>query len=615
MKINQISMTTDSDIDSKKVIDAAVDNNVDRIIELDPSMTYVRSYIDNMDIVDESFTMLNEAADVPKEFVNFAYDLFNDLRDDFERPVRRSKFPFGTQKNDIKKSKPKVQYIFNLKGFKAQKIDTAEIKSNIAKKYGMIKLYDASIFDKGSDIIYGKLSSDKKYIIALTKVGIIVHNDVANTYNSNGSMSTTVIKNDNDINATLQVIITCYKIDKKILKKIDKSDYKSAKTYLKDNLSDKDKTEYEKYLEGSFGKSPIIDYTNINEHQDIKDRVHNNEYLKIVHEYCDLSNPEFKKKLIYVNEAEQNKVLMSLTSKLYATIVDKANEIDFEDIPESKGDITKLKNYDLIIETVSTIKSIIKEFKQDTNSINVISEAIANVETRKDEFTKAFRLGYEIPKLLYVTTVMAIVDSISYMIATCIEFIKTPKNESFDMVLDVMRYKKVKENLVFTNLDKLNKEFKNGNIDKVLKEISKGAVERPVNEIAVPILIGLITIASAVGVTVILIILKLLGIMQNLITYHYNKKQEKSENYELMALMLEANANNLKSNHPDWDDSKIKDVYERQMKAVEKWRKKAEKLRIISKKSEIDTEKELKNIKKLDSDSFEDASKYDSSLF
>ena len=45
-------MTTDADIDRNKVVDAAVDNDVDRIIELDPDMTYIRSYVDNMDIVD-----------------------------------------------------------------------------------------------------------------------------------------------------------------------------------------------------------------------------------------------------------------------------------------------------------------------------------------------------------------------------------------------------------------------------------------------------------------------------------------------------------------------------------------------------------------------------------
>ena len=51
------------------------------------------------------------------------------------------------------------------------------------------------------------------------------------------------------------------------------------------------------------------------------------------------------------------------------------------------------------------------------------------------------------------------------------------------------------------------------------------------------------------------------------------------------------------------------------MKVVEKWRKRAEKWCINAKKAEIETNKELNNTKKMDADEFEDATKFDSSLF
>ena len=611
MKIDKISMTVDSDINSKKVIDAAVDNDVDRIVELDPDQTYIRSYIDNMDIVDESFTMLRESAEVPKEFVNFAYDMFNDLREDFERPVNRQKFPFGTKSNDIKKSKPRIQYTFNIKGFIAQKTDPVSIKSTIAKKYGMIKLYDADLFDKGNDVVYGKLTNDNKYIIALTNVEILTSKKTSYTYTSDGSISVSSSSNDSDLNAGLRITITCFKVDEKILKKIDKSDYKSAKEYLNNNLNEKDKTAFEKYLEGSFGKSPLINHTEIHE-QEKRERTHDEDYLKIIYEYCDLSDPEFKKNLIYVNEAEQNKVLMSLTAKLYATIVDKANEIDYGDIPDTKGDITKLRNYNVMVDTVATLRDIVKEYKQDPKAVNVISEAIANIETHKDDFTKSFRLNYEFPKLLYCSTVIAILDSISYLIATCIEFIKSPKNDTFDMILDVMRYKKAREYVIFTNLEKLNGEFKNGNIDKINNAITKGAIKnvKEAGFIVPAIIIGGVIVAS-----VIIILLSVLGLIRNIVFAIYNARNEYSIYWDLQSMVLEANANSLELNHPDWDDKKKKKVYDRQMKIVERWRKRAEKFRVTAKKSEVDAEKEIKNIEKIDRDEFEDASKYDSSLF
>ena len=580
MKLDKIAMTVDADVDSNKVVDAAVDNDVDRIIELDPDMTYIRSYVDNMEIVDESYTFLRETAEVPNDFVKFAQSVMTALADKYDEVA----YKLNTEVKDKVKTQYKI--IIN----RAEDID--KLRDEITKKFNLTK-----IIDDGKEIVYGKLASGKEHLYSIKAT-------LLNT------------KDMDEKNDKVMITVTCHKLDKGILKKLSDEGK---------NLIKKAKTKYEEYLEGSYGKQDMIDYTAVEEHT-IKERSHDEDYLKIVYEYCDLSDPDFKKRLIYVNEAEQNKVLMSLTAKLYANIVDKANEIDYGDIPETKGDITKLKNYGMMVDTVATLRDIVKEFKQDPKAVNVISEAIANVETRKDEFTKAFRLGYEIPKLIYCTTVLAINDSIAYMIASCIEFIKTPKTESFDMVLDVMRYKKAKDYLIFSNLDKLNREFKNGNIDKIMKAISKGAVDKAMTEAVDSInlanpkvdkklsLAGTILLGVALA-AVAIILFTILGIFQDIVFFFYNTKNKYSQYLEMQAMVMEANANNLDVNHPEWDDAKKKEVYDRQMKLVDKWRNRAEKWRVTAKKAEVDTERELKNIKKLDSDAFEDASKYDSSLF
>lgn len=582
MKLDKIAMTVDADVDSNKVVDAAVDNDVDRIIELDPDMTYIRSYVDNMEIVDESYIFLRETAEVPNDFVKFAQSVMTALADKYDEAA----YKLNTEVKD--KAKTQYKIIIN----RAEDID--KLRDEITKKFNLTK-----IIEDGKEIIYGKLSDGKEHLYSIKAT-------LLNT------------KDMDEKNDRVMITVTCHKLDKGILKKLSDEGK---------NLIKKAKTKYEEYLEGSYGKQDMIDYTAVEEHT-VKERSHDEDYLKIVYEYCDLSDPDFKKRLIYVNEAEQNKVLMSLTAKLYANIVDKANEIDYGDIPETKGDITKLKNYGMMVDTVATLRDIVKEFKQDPKAVNVISEAIANVETRKDEFTKAFRLGYEIPKLIYCTTVLAINDSIAYMIASCIEFIKTPKTESFDMVLDVMRYKKAKDYLIFSNLDKLNREFKNGNIDKIMKAISKGAVDKALTEAEItPLhpgdtgraakklsLTGTILLGVALA-AVAIILFTILGIFQDIVFFFYNTKNKYSQYLEMQAMVMEANANNLDVNHPEWDDAKKKEVYDRQMKLVDKWRNRAEKWRVTAKKAEADTERELKNIKKLDSDAFEDASKYDSSLF
>ena len=172
MKIDKVVMTTDADVKTEKV-EAPIDVDVDSMITIDNDCLYRRSVLDDMDLVEESYSLLQESADdIPKDFVDFAFNFYNDLRDEFERPVQRAKFPIGSAYNDIKKTKPRKQYVFRIRDFRTKNVDPFEIKKNIAQKYGMIKLYDAVGIDLGTGVIYGKVSDDKKHIYAITHLDV-----------------------------------------------------------------------------------------------------------------------------------------------------------------------------------------------------------------------------------------------------------------------------------------------------------------------------------------------------------------------------------------------------------------------------------------------------------
>ena len=119
MKLDKIAMTVDADVDSNKVVDAAVDNDVDRIIELDPDMTYIRSYVDNMEIVDESYTFLRETAEVPNDFVKFAQSVMTALADKYDEAA----YKLNTEVKD--KAKTQYKIIIN----RAEDID--KLRENI----------------------------------------------------------------------------------------------------------------------------------------------------------------------------------------------------------------------------------------------------------------------------------------------------------------------------------------------------------------------------------------------------------------------------------------------------------------------------------------------------
>ena len=143
-------------------------------------------------------------------------------------------------------------------------------------------------------------------------------------------------------------------------------------------------------------------------------------YEDIMMEHFDINDDYTRKTLLSINEADQNKVLESLTSKLYQSIMDKVDDIDFGSIPDSKGDITKIENYDKLLETISVIKSILVEFRQDTSIVDTIQLSIENVQERKDLFMKGFMYGLDLPVIMYNTIVLSIISATSLIIATSI---------------------------------------------------------------------------------------------------------------------------------------------------------------------------------------------------
>ena len=263
-------------------------------------------------------------------------------------------------------------------------------------------------------------------------------------------------------------------------------------------------------------------------------------YDSIIREYFDITDSETRQILVGVSESDKNQVLSSLTNKLYQDIVDKVDDIDFGTIPRSAGDITKIENYDKLIQCVETLDNIMKENKQDTkNNIQVIREAIYNVQSRKELFQKSFQLNLELPMVLYSTIVLSIVSSVSFMISSCIEFIKSPNQDTFDVEIDKVALNRTKDNVLFSNLAKFNDACKKGQIDSTINYIIKNRIKN-FTGYEIGIIIG--------GISLIGIILNIIPIMRELIFFLYYSRVRISDYFEIQAELLQMNAYNIDSN-------------------------------------------------------------------
>lgn len=307
-------------------------------------------------------------------------------------------------------------------------------------------------------------------------------------------------------------------------------------------------------------------------------------YNKAVMEYFDMTDKKTRSKLLSMNEAGQNSILMNLTSKLYDKIVEKVDEIDYGEIPNSKGDITKLSKYESMKETIAIMHDILREYKQDSSPVDELSVALSNIESRKDLFGRAFRYNVELPIVMYNNVVLGIITGISYMIATCIEFVKDPGTNNFRISLDKLSYAKTKEHMIYSTLKTFNRSCEKGDFDKAMEAIIKANIKNFTGA----------AIVGGIAIGVIGSILVLIPVLRELIFLFYYNRMKVSDFFDIQADLLQMNAYSIEANSTLSKDEQQK-VMAKQLKYVDAFRKISNKFAIDMKKAEVSSDKEKRN--------------------
>ena len=191
----------------------------------------------------------------------------------------------------------------------------------------------------------------------------------------------------------------------------------------------------------------------------------------ILKENFDYKDKETRQFIVSLTEDEKSTVVTALAGALYDKIIEKVDDIDFGTIPKSKGDITKIDGYDNLTECVQIIKKLVLEYKESSEIIDTVINAIENVKQRKALFMKAFALKVQLPIMVYNLITLSIVHSVSYLIAVCIEYIKNP-DTSMDLAISKTAYNNAHDNVLFQQLREFNMACGSGQLDSTLSEIS-----------------------------------------------------------------------------------------------------------------------------------------------
>ena len=302
--------------------------------------------------------------------------------------------------------------------------------------------------------------------------------------------------------------------------------------------------------------------------------------------YFDKSDSLTRNILLSVNEADQNVVMSSLSSKLYEHIKEHVEDVDFGTIPLSKGDITKIDNYEELVDCVNIITQILQQYNQNTESIETVSIAIQNMIDRTEMFEKAYRLNIEMPIITYNTIVLAIVSSVSYMISSCIEFVKMADDRGFDIAIDKVAAVKTKECVLFKDLARFNSACAKGEFDKAMNYVMGVNTKNFVGFTG----LGAASAAAALGC-----LLLIVPIIRELIFFFYYSRTRVSNYFDAQAALLTMNAYNIENNLSREDKTR-KEIAKKQMKIADKFKKIANAVKVNTKVGESKSDKEISKL-------------------
>ena len=317
------------------------------------------------------------------------------------------------------------------------------------------------------------------------------------------------------------------------------------------------------------------------------------QYMQLVSEYYDLSDYKTKKDILFCNEAKKMTNVEHIVGKLYEHIKANYTGIDFGTIPKSRGVITKVENFQQIVDCLNVIRDLIVEYNEDPKLVTTLYTVIDNVQKRERTFAKAFALNIELPIMLYNMAVMSVIAGTSLLITSSIEYIKNG-HDSFSMSFDKVSYNKSQNHVLYQYAEQFNNECRNGNIDKLCNECIKNNMtqvresgdivlqEMPFNPLMIPLV-----------VTAIIGSLKIFFfVLRKGIYWFLHMRMNVSDWFAIQAEFLRINAENLKYRDDDKGDDHRKAVYQRQLKWVESFKKLSNFFALKDSKAQKDAQKD-----------------------
>lgn len=281
-----------------------------------------------------------------------------------------------------------------------------------------------------------------------------------------------------------------------------------------------------------------------------------------------------KQKIYALTEEQQAIVNDKMVGNLYQSAL-RRKDIDFGDIPNSRGDIQKFSGYQTMIECIAMLKALAKKFGIKIAEVDIVEDAIDNIRIQKKIFEKGYALDIDFIKMYYQALVLACIDATTLLLASYVEYTRTLNNVEFQ----VKRGKGISGNICIDSLAKFNQSVKDGSFVK----FADGLLSRKQENF----LGGAATVAGAV-----LIGVNIVPVLRLLLFYFYDLRISIAEMLDYQKELLEMNKFSLKSS--SMEAQKRNKILAKQKGYMDKLDKVADKIRV---QDQLATKSSTNNIK------------------
>lgn len=131
-----------------------------------------------------------------------------------------------------------------------------------------------------------------------------------------------------------------------------------------------------------------------------------------------------RNKLSVLSEEEKVSLSDKIITNLFNDIKRKMLKGDYSIIDKTKGDIKKLSNYDTLTTSIKFLK-MIADSSKDVNLNKIVTDVescLKYIESQKSIYTRAYELKNEFLVYMYNSTVLAIIECLSLLVAKAVDF-------------------------------------------------------------------------------------------------------------------------------------------------------------------------------------------------